>query len=384
MHLKSLRPCGAVVASAAAAIALALPLAAYATASSSGVATAKAEIAKYSGLSTTFTAPGPSIHAAKLLRGKTVWYVPVFLESGYFETEEAALADALKPLGAKLQVCDAKASPTTASACITQAVSSNAAGIVTSAVPVDFAQQAYTDAVDHKIPVVAAQNTSAPPNTAGFRRYFVGTSLNEALLGRLIADEVIVNSNGHANVLFADDTSDALTAEMGSGIVSAIAARCPDCKVAQMTFQDYDLENVAAQVQTAIDQHPGVNYVVTQYDDPSGPVVAEGAAQANPSVKFVASGGTPASLKNVAQGTMLANSGIDPVSNAWNLTDALLRIIADKPSVASHYVVYHRLFTKSNTTPIAGQLNNSADWVSGRWYSNGAFKAGYLKLWGVK
>lgn len=380
MHLKPRTRFGAVT---TAAIVLALTVAASADASSSGVAKAKAEIAKYAGLSTSFTPPGPPIHAARLLRGKTVWYVPVFLESGYFQTEEKALAKALAPLGAKLQICDGKASPTTVSACITQAVSSNAAGIVTSAVPVGFAQQAYTDAVDHKIPVVAAQNTQPPPNTPSFKRYFVGTSLNENLMGSLIADSVIANSNGHASVLFADDTSDALTAEMGAGIERTFAAECPGCKVAKMTFQDTELQNVAAQVQAAIVQDPGVEYVVTQYDAPSGPVVAQGAEQANPSIKFAAAGGTPAALESVAQGTSLANSGVDPVTNAWNLTDALLRIVAGKPSVAPKYDVAHRLFTKSNTTPITGQLKNPADWVSGQWYSNDAFKAAYLKLWGV-
>src|ERR1700733_2098895 len=105
-----------------------------------GVTQARAEIAQYSGLSNSFTPPGPPVQAAALLRGKTVWYVPVFLEAGYFQVEEKALASALAPLGAKLQACDAKDSPTAASACITQAVSSGAAGIVTSAVPVGFAQ----------------------------------------------------------------------------------------------------------------------------------------------------------------------------------------------------------------------------------------------------
>jgi len=404
MRIRTRTRSNAAVTAAVAAIGLALPLAACGSSTSSstssstgatpaagstvgtsadaatrGVTQARVEIAKYSGLSNSFTPPGPPVHAAALLRGKTVWYVPVFLEAGYFQVEEKALAGALAPLGAKLQTCDGKDSPTAASACITQAVSSGAAGIVTSAVPVSFAQQAYIDAVDHKIPVVASQNAAPAPDTPSFNRYFVGTGLNEALAGSLVADPVIADSNGHASVLFADDTTDGLTAELGAGIEHAFATDCPGCKIAKMTFQDSELQNVPAQVQAAIAKDPGVGYVVTQYDDPSGLEVAQGAQQANPSIKFAAVGGTPSMLARVGQGAQLADSGVDPVSNAWNLTDALLRILAGKPSVATHYVVPHRLFTKANTTPIAGQLKDPAAWTSGQWYSNGAFKPAYLK-----
>jgi ribose transport system substrate-binding protein len=352
-------------------------------AGTNGVQAADARLEQYSGPQNTFKAPGAAFKGAKLLRGKTIWYVPIFLEADYFEAEESGLAAALKPLGAKLKACNGADNPSSASNCITEAVTSKAAGIITSAIPVAFAQQAYTDAVDHHIPVVAAQNVAAAPSTKAFKRYFVGTKNDESLTGDLLAASIIANSDGHANVLFADDTTTALTTYVGDGLKKTFAADCPDCKVTTMTFQDTELQNVPTQVQTATVQDPGVQYVVTQYDDPSGLAVSQGATAADPSIKFVASGGTPSLLQRVAQGSMLADIGADPVNNAWNQVDALLRIVADRPSVAARYVVAHRVFTPGNLKPFAGQLNSLAAASSGSWYSNVAFKKDYLKLWGV-
>jgi ribose transport system substrate-binding protein len=345
-----------------------------------GVTHARQQLNHYANASSTFTPPGPQLQAASLLKGKTVWFVPITFEAPIFLIEAQALRTALEPLGAKLQVCDGKGNPTTTSGCITQAISNGAAGIITDAIAVPFAQQAYAAAVDQKIPVVANDNVLQPPATSNFARYFTGISDGIELNGQLIADMVIADSAGKADVLFVNDTTTPLTQAAGKALLNEFATYCPGCKLSTVEIQDTALQKVPTQVQTALITAPSAHYVVTQFDAPSGQLVVQGASQGRPGVQFVASGGQLAGLQRVQGGIQLADPGVDPVSGAWAAVDGLLRILAGKPAGKYDDAVLHRVFTQSN---IGKTDLTQAGWSSGSWYSTGAFESGYLKLWGV-
>ena len=125
---------------------------------SSGVTYAKAQVAKYSNLLTTFSPPGPPLHGLKgKLSGKTVWYIPVFLQAPIFTADAKGIAQPLALAGASVHICDAGSNPSQATSCINEAVKSNAAAIVTDAMNDSFASSAYAAAIAAKIPVVATE-----------------------------------------------------------------------------------------------------------------------------------------------------------------------------------------------------------------------------------
>ena len=342
---------------------------------------AKNDLARYLGVVQTFRAPGPPVHARDLLRGKTVYYVPIFLEAGFFTVESHVLQGIMSRLGAHLVSCNAADSPTTAAGCIDQAVSSRAAGIITDAIPLSFVQHAFANAVEHKIPTVAGEELQPAPDTPAYRKYFTRVSYGSVEAGRLAAESIISTAGEHANLLFANDTTTPLTKALGAGI-SGELKNCAGCTVKTMTFQDTELQNVPSQVQSALVKDADAQYVVTQYDDPSGSPVLQGASQAKPGIKFATGGADLAGLERVAQGKEVATVAADPVSAEWNDVDALLREVAGMPAVTDHYKVILRVLTKQNISTI-GKIDNQG-YSTGSWFARpNLYEQAYTKLWGL-
>lgn len=354
-----------------------------ASATSPGVEAATQRLAKYSKADTPFVAPGPAVAGgADVLRGKKVWFIPIFFEAAIFHVAADAMREALEPLGATLQICDAKGNPTGASGCLRQATANGAAGIITDSVPVPFAEQGYAEAVEKKIPVVASNNAIPAPDTPAFDRYFTPISGDFELDGQLVADAVIADSGGKADVLFANNTTTPFTKAIGAAIVGEFKANCPDCKVSEVEVQDTALQKIPSLVQAAMVKNSDAKYVVTQFDTPSGQLVQQGARQARSTTKFAAFGGPLSALKQVKDGSQLADAGTDAVTAGWADVDALVRSAAGAPKGKHEPAVLHRLFTKENLESEGDELTQAA-WTAGSWYSDGSFKDEYLRLWGV-
>lgn len=345
---------------------------------STGVAYAKAQVAKYTNLVTTFSPPGPSLHGLKSkLAGKTVWYIPVFLQAPIFGADAKGIAEPLALAGASVHICDAGANPSQASSCINQAVKSHAAAIITDAMNDSFASSAYAAALAAKIPVVATDND----NSAGFPKspLLTTVSIGTPQDARLAADWIIANSHGKANALFAADNSN-------DGVIEAAATKdefakqCPGCKFTSVSFGDLTVQNLATGISAAMVRDPNINYVDGGYDAPSGIFALQGAKTVTGRhFTYITSTGQPPGLQRVAAGTQAADPGLDTDAAMWNTADALFRILTGATPLAS-YPPALRIFDKSN---VPSNTKDPAAYASGQWYTNGAFKAVYQKLWGL-
>jgi ribose transport system substrate-binding protein len=356
--------------------ALAVPSAASQTA---GVQAAKAELAKYLQLTTTFKAPGPTLKNAASLRGKTITYVPFFLEAPYFQAEVTLLQRAASVVGMKVNVCNAAATPTGAASCINQAVATKAGGIITDSIPYSFATNAYAAAAKAGIPVVASDIADPVPSSLGPDVQTM--DFHEDVTGKLVADEIIADSGGHANVLLVvshDVTEDVVNEK---AMQQEFAANCPGCKVTPSIFSNNQLNDIASAVSVALTQNPDINYVVIQYDEPEGPLVLQGIVQvhATSRVKIVSQGSFLFGLQKIAAGQQLADVNSDPASGAWNEADLLFRMMTKSPiPSASSYDLPIRLFDKSNVGSLA--LTATA-YASGQWYTNGGYASVYRSVW---
>ena len=342
-----------------------------------GVDFAKAQVAKFSPLRTTFPEPGPALTGVKgKLTGKTVWYIPIFLQAPIFSAESVALTSALKAAGATVKVCDAATNPSTADSCLKQAVSSHAAGIVTGAMDYSFASHAYAAAIAAKIPIIATDNDKPGsfPDSPTVRRLTIGGPV----YGALGADWIIADSGGKAQVLYVADSSNAGVTQ-SAAVKGEFAKQCPDCKVTVVTFSDPTIDKLPTAVSAAMTANPKIDYVFGGYDAPSGIFALQGAKQVSGrKFTYLTVTGQPPGLQRMAAGQQAADPGVDPAETMWNATDALLRMITGAKQVEYQPAV--RLFTKDN---LPSDTKSTTAYGAGTWYSNGGYKAMYEKLWAV-
>lgn len=347
-------------------------------ASAPGLAYAKAQVAKYTPLVTQFSLPGTPLHGLQSkLAGKTVWYIPTFLQAPIFTADAADLAQPLALAGAKVHVCNADSNPSAASACINEAVKAGAAAIVTDAMDDSFASSAYAAAISAKIPVVATDNDDPQgfPKSPDVTTVDTGVPLD----ARLAADWIIAKSGGKADVLFAADNSN-------DGVIEAnatdneFATRCPGCKVTNVTFGDETVQNLPTAVSSALVKNPGIDYIDGGYDAPSGIFALQGAKTVTARrFTYVTSTGQPPGVERVASGSQAADPGTDTDLAMWNTADALFRVLTNGQTVAS-YSPGVRIFTPAN---VPSSSSSSSAYASGTWYTDGKFKVLYQKLWGL-
>jgi ribose transport system substrate-binding protein len=343
------------------------------------IAAARKLVGSSTQLASSFTAPGPPIKADKAAwSGKTIWYVPVTALPPWFQIQSKVQQSVWSMVGAKVHVCDGQGNPTSISACLRQAVSSKAAAVITDAIPVPFAQDAYTQVVNAKIPVIAGYtDPGATPTTGNFGKYFHGISGEETPTQQLGAAEVIVASGGKAKVMVAgaNDTPSAATASKAA--ISYFKSNCPRCAVDPSFVKTVGNSNLASEVSGQVLKNPGDDYFYTPYEAPSGTVFLQAIRQTGRKMTFMSTAGDTSGLTRIASGAQLGDVGLDPVYQGWNYVDATLRALTGMPSV--HYKGLVHLFTKANVP----SNPTVAGWLSGSWYSNLAFEAIYKKAWGV-
>ena len=349
---------------------------------SAGVAHAKAQIASHLNMQTTFQVPGGPVTGLAKFKGRTITYIPITLQATYFQAEYAQISSAAALLGIKVQVCNAEAQPTVATQCINQAVAAKSAGIITDSLPFALAQNAYAAAVAANIPVVASDVLDPLP--AGWSKDLVATSNGQDVGGRLMADAIIADSGGTAQVLFANTTSTSTTKDSSDAVLNEFSTYCPGCKVTTVNWDPSQVQQIPTAVSVALNANRNIGYVYASYDQPAGPAVVQGMQLSGrkSNLKLVGYGAVVAAMGQIADGSQLADVAVDPAIVAWNNTDRLLRMMAGQPVPAeSAYTVPRRAFDSSNISSVDG--SSVKDFEDGAWFSNGSFRGDYAKLWGV-
>src|SRR5918911_4382496 len=239
-HLRSSRRAAAIVAAAAASLALAACGSSSNDTSSGpgggpGVDAAKAQVAELQKPITSFPPPGPPLKNVKSLAGKTVWYVPITEKVEFFQAVTAGLRKALGKAGVKLRSCSGEANPSATAACVNQAVDARAGAIVLDAIPVAVAAQAFEAAKASDIPVLVTDQNPPPPRAPGAvkgigddKLAYASFRAEEEMRG--VADWIIADSNGKANVLVTELTDSPSTQQwIQRGAVGEYRKYCPGC-----------------------------------------------------------------------------------------------------------------------------------------------------------
>lgn len=344
---------------------------------------AKADVEKHLEVFTSFSAPGEAIEGLDAFRGETITYVPITLQATYFQAQYEQISEAAKALGLKVQICDAKAQPTVATQCLNQAVAGKSVGIITDSLPFAIANNAYAAAVKAGIPIVASDVTDPIPSD--WKGKVMTTDNGQATGARLMVDAIIADSNGKADVLFANDIVDSTAKSVSDAVQDQFKKNCPGCDVTLVQWEPTAPQKIPTAVSVALNNNPDIRYVFVQYDQPAGPPAIQGmklSRQAD-KLKLVGFGSDVSAMQRIKSGQQMADVASDPALIAWNNTDRLLRLMTGSAiPEASSYVEPRRVFNSTNIDSVDGSKVD--DFKSGAWFTDGTFRDDYLTLWGAK
>lgn len=326
-------------------------------------------------------APGNTVPAEKVtdgaaLEGKVVYYVPITLQSAQFNVTGTALTAALEELGATIQICDGKGTPTDVSSCVNQGVSAGAAAIISDAVPYGLAENAFDAAQDAGIPVVISNQIEADGHPASATLGYMATGgfSQQEITAKWITED----SDGAAHLLAnvtADGPSPKAFFAAGQDVYDQ---ECPDCTIVSNEVSSANFALVAPSTQSALLANPDTDYVQTQFAQFLQPTLGgiQGAGVAG-KVEVVAGSVQLADLKAVADGSVTAATGQASAFTGWLLADMALRLAAGEE--LPEYTIPVRLFTADNIGDI--ELTDTAE-ASGEWYGETSFPDEFAAIWG--
>jgi ribose transport system substrate-binding protein len=351
---------------------------------SAGVAQARAVVARLSRPTTHFAPPGPPINASSL-RGKSVWYIPISLSVPVFAIASNTIQAALSKVGITEHSCSGESNPSAISACIDQAVARRASAIVTDAIPVALAANAFASAESHHIPLVIADQLPPPPGQPGHVTGYGNDTLayspqQAAALVEAEAYWVIADSGGGANVLMMPYTDSPSTLSYAASTQAVFKRLCPGCTVAVQKIGIANPSLVPSQTSSALLSHPNTQYVLPEFDallqgNEAGIQQAGFAGK----VKVVTSAGDLPALQAIKSGRISVDAGEDFPYEGWDNADEAMRMMLGKPIVTELPPL--RMFTAANVGSLS--LTPAAQ-ASGAWYGSSAYTSMFEHLWGLR
>ena len=325
-----------------------------------------------------YPVPTTKVDNVKSLAGKTVYYVPITMQSPQFKVTLSTLTKAFDTVGIKVQACDGKGTPTDVSACITQGTDRKAAAIVTDAVPYVIAANAFNAAQAAGVPVIISNQVPDNAHPASKTLAYIpagGGPMQEAL-----AKWVTVDSGGTAKVLINQGTDGPAPAVFVGQGKAVYEASCPNCKITINPVSSANFSLIPSSTSSALLKNPDINYVESQFEQYLQPTQT-GVQQASKigSVKGLTGSVQLGGLQALASKNFLnAAAGQASAFQGWVDADAAMRLIlgAQLPG----YTIPVRLFTRESI----GQVKLTAEAEqSGEWYGPSTFTDEFKKIWGV-
>lgn len=324
-------------------------------------------------------APGPQLTDVVSLKGKTVFWIPITSQAPVFSVERVAATEAFASVGVNLQVCDGQATPGEVSKCVNQAIAAGAAGIITSSLPPEFAQQSFSAAAAAGIPMLFVNSNSAPTKWGDKAAVLPPNFVQQAQLNN---DLIISDSGGKGKVLLVGVTdSSATTVGFEEGMQKYLTEKCPGCKIDTIQTNSTQISQLTSLVSAALVKNPGTEYIFVQFDAFAAPVV-QAIRQLNKtsSIKLLALRTQLDGMQRIPNGSQFADTGDCTACLGWNETDAMLRMMQGQKIDPSRYVTPIKTYTGAN---IQGVDISQAGWQSGKWQTTEDFRGLYKQLWGA-
>jgi ABC-type sugar transport system substrate-binding protein len=348
-------------------------------ASDGAIATAQADIAKFTGEIASYASLKP-VSGVSALKGKTVWYVPIGSAVPILNAFGVGMQASLAKLGMNFHTCDGKFLPTTVSSCLNQAVTQGANGVVTGYVDYKLVPTAFENLVSHHIPVLIAGETNDSAKSDSPALAFDDTSPTINVMQRLMAQSVLVDSLGKAKILYIGVTDSPQTKGGSAYAKKFVKDNCSGCSFTEIDYNTASLNKVPSQVSAALISHPQTTYVVAELDA-GAPGALSGIRTAGftNKVKLASTGGNLDALQRIkADQVQFVCVGTSSIYLGWQFTDGIVRMMAGQLPVNGLGIV--RVFNRSNV----GALTLTPDvYASNAWYGSNDFEQTFLTAWGA-
>ena len=332
----------------------------------------------------TFATPPTSGPAAS--SGKKVWVLSCGQLSTSCNVPSAALMDAGRTIGWKMNLYDGKLNPALFASGVSQAIAAGANGIILVGIDCDTAQVPLRQAAAAGVKIVGflAFDCSDPMAGEGKSTFstsilFAGGKTQADFLkawGAAKASWLIGQSNGHAKVL--DITAPAFVVEKYTDEgFQAQMATCASCSVTSLDLQASDLFGSGAlqKVTSALQQHADLT-AINVGADPMFQQFVNQAVKAAGRSGLAGMGGECFDV-NVAEirtpgSAESACTVIPEVWMGWATIDELNRQFADPGSAPVDEGLGLQIIDATHNLP-----------TTGGWTSTVPFQADYRKIWGV-
>lgn len=319
------------------------------TASSEGVTEARDIVAAAMAVPT-FDANLPPVDLSTFA-GKKVFIIPSNSAIPVAESVSTQIGSLVEEHGGEWTVFTSKGTPTDWTAGIDQAISAGADVIVmVQGVVPDLIIPALQNAKNAGIPVVVTEWPEVSEQT----RPLLAATTNSDYLGAaaLMANWVVGDSNGEANILVLASPEIPPSAAMVNVFTTRIEEICEECVVAVTEVPAPQwAQKIPGEVQSKLQASPDTKYIVPLFDG-MAMFAASGAATAGHSsdVRIASYNGTPAVLKQIQDGTPVAM--IVGASEEWMGYvgfDQVARVVTGaEPLSIAQTTVPLRVFVKDN------------------------------------
>jgi ribose transport system substrate-binding protein len=342
-----------------------------------GIEHAKTQIEKYRAVPS-FQPPGPAFDARKAAAGKTLLSIPASSSIPFVQTIQNGIKGISGQVGMNFIDWPNQGKPVQWVQGMNQALDRKAnvinllAGINPGALGPQIAKAEGAGAS-----VVASHLYDVnQPATNGAD----SVSIYYEQAGRLLADWVIAETGGKADVLAVTINEVVSTKPMMTGINDEFAKHCGSgCKVSSVNTAIADVATrIQPQVQSALVKDPKINYVIALYDSAEAPFVVAGIRQAGAKgrVKVVTFNGTPSVLKMVKAGDVEMDVGESLDWISYGVMDQVMRLAAGMDPVKDPKLPI-RIFDESNVDETGTPPTDSKGYGD-------SYRDGYMKLWGLK
>jgi ribose transport system substrate-binding protein len=287
---------------------------------------------------------------------------------------------AAKTMGWRTQMIDPEGDPQKVQAAVQQAIQLHANAVFMpggAIATVGASLMARARAAGVQMVTMGGVDQSVTPTT-----WSVNVSNDYSETSPALAAYVTAHSNGKAQVLMINDSE---YPEVDSGyntFKSKLAAWCPGCSVAaQLNLSIVDLQTTfPAQVQSALQAHPNINWIYVGYDFIGTQVItAVNQLGLATKVHLVGADGNPQNLEAIKGGDVETASyarGTDSIG--WVAVDELNRIFNHQPLVKDANGLESENFPQQLLDSSNLPANITADWDGGI-----SYQADYEKLWGI-
>lgn len=353
-----------------------LPAVALADATADGIAHAKRQIDKHRA-KPVFVAPGAAFDARQCAAGKKMLSIPNSSANPFLKGIIKREIEVGKQLGLTVQEWQNQGQPSQWAQGVEFAVRNrfDIVNLISGVDPKTLEPQIRAaKAAGVKTMTSHFYDPSQPQNPLVAASLPVGFNA----IGKLLADWVILRSNGAAQIVVIKSSEVPPTEPLLRGLHDELAAHCPKCKI--VTEINTGVTEWATKIQPSLQStllaNPGVNWVIPIYDSMSQFVVpAIQITGRKGKVKVATFNGTPFVLDYVRSGEVDMNIGesLDWIAHAT--IDGYLRALCGLPmpkDIGVPFYIFDAGNVKDAGVPAQFDQGYGSDYI-----------AGFRKLWGL-